>query len=235
MLLALLDLVLPRSCAGCRVPGPGLCPGCRTLLAGPSLGQVTPTPCPPGLPPLSAFATYDGPLQRLLLAHKEKGRLQLTAPLGRALASAVLVHGRDPVVLCPVPSSPQAVRTRGHDHAMRLAQAAARELRTQGVDATVGRLLVPARAVADQSGLSTSQRARNLHGALRATGRVGTAVVVVDDVVTTGATLVEAARALRETGHPVRAAAAIATTRRNWMSPSRASPLLPDTEGGYRP
>jgi predicted amidophosphoribosyltransferase len=235
VLAVLLDLVLPRSCAGCRVPGPGLCGACRTLLAGPPLGLVTPTPCPLGLPPLAAFASYGGPLQRLLLAHKEKGRLPLTGPLGRALATAVLVHGRAPMVLCPVPSSPKAVRARGHDHAMRLARVAARELRAQGVDATARRLLVPARVVLDQSGLTTSQRARNLQGALRATGPVGKPVVVVDDVVTTGATLVEAARALRESGHLVQAAAAVGATRKTWMSPSRASPLLPGQDGGYRP
>ena len=92
---------------------------------------------------------------------------------------------------------------------MRLASAAAREL---GVRAT--RLLVPARAVADQAGLSTRDRAANLAGALRATGVPGRPVIVVDDVMTTGATLVEAARALAAHGHPVAGAAVVAATRR---------------------
>ena len=92
---------------------------------------------------------------------------------------------------------------------MRLAQAAARDL---GVPAA--RLLVPARAVADQSGLTTGQRARNLSGALRGVGVPGSPVVVVDDVMTTGATLVEAARALSAQGHLVVGAAVVAATRR---------------------
>ena len=124
MLDALLDLVLPRSCAGCATTGVGLCPACRALLAGPAVGLVRPDPCPPGLPLLSAFVRYEGAAQRLLLCHKERGHLQLARPLGTALATAVLVHAPASVVLCPVPSSP-AASARGQDHAWRLATAAA--------------------------------------------------------------------------------------------------------------
>ncbi|MFN2538877.1 MAG: ComF family protein [Mycobacteriales bacterium] len=209
MLAALLDLVLPRTCGGCAAPGSPLCASCRAALATAPMGRVRPTPCPPGLPEVAALSPYEGPLQRLLLAHKERGQLGLTRPLGRGLAAAVRVHGVERVVLCPVPSSAAAVRGRGHDHAMRLAKAAAREL---GLEA--GRLLLPARAVADQSGLSTRQRAANLAGALRATGVPGPPVLIVDDVMTTGATLVEAARALVAHGHTVAGAAVIAATRR---------------------
>jgi predicted amidophosphoribosyltransferase len=226
---ALLDLVLPRTCAGCAATGSDLCPGCRALLAGPALGLVRPRPCPAGLPPVAALLPYEGVAQRLLLAHKERGRLQLTRPLGAALATAVLLHGRGPVLLCPVPSSAQAVRARGHDHALRLARAAAASLRTRGVAARPARLLVPARPVVDQAGLTSAQRGVNLHGALRATGRPGVRVVVVDDVVTTGATLAEAARALTAQGHPVVGAAVLAATSRRRPSPIRISPLLPGT------
>ncbi|MGB8652008.1 MAG: ComF family protein [Mycobacteriales bacterium] len=218
MLATLLDLVLPRSCAGCGLPSAALCPGCRALLAAPALGLVRPDPCPEGLPFVSALLPYEGAVQRLLLAHKEKGRLQLTAPLAAGLARAALVHGKAPVLLCPVPSSQAAVRQRGHDHAMRLARGAARVLRGAGVDARAARLLIPVRAVADQSGLSSAQRATNLRGALQAVGGPGPPVLVVDDIVTTGATLVEAARALRVAGHPVRGAAVVAATQRRRAS-----------------
>jgi predicted amidophosphoribosyltransferase len=108
-----------------------------------------------------------------------------------------------------VPSARSAVRRRGYDHALRLARAAARQL---SLDARP--LLVQARRVDDQSGLSTAQRARNLAGALRASGVPDLPVVVVDDVMTTGATLVEAARALAAQGHRVAGAAVLAATRR---------------------
>jgi predicted amidophosphoribosyltransferase len=219
---ALLDLVLPRACSGCALPGSGLCSDCLALLHGPALGQVRPTPCPAGLPTVSALLPYEGPAKRLLVAHKEKGRLSLTAPLGRGLATAVLalppLLASEPrsLVLCPVPSSPSAVRKRGHDHAMRLATATAAALHQRGTPAVARRLLEPARRVQDQSGLSTAQRAINLHGALRARAASGPSgqVVVVDDVMTTGATLVEAARALTAQGLPVCGAAVLAATER---------------------
>lgn len=214
----LLDLVLPRDCAGCRTQGAALCFDCAALLAGPAIGRVRPRPCPAGLPDVSAFMAYEGAAQRLLLSHKEHGQLHLTPVLGGALATAVcelggLLTGAG-VVLCPVPSSRKAVRQRGHDHAMRLAEAAAARLRQEGVAARAERLLAPARRVADQSGLTTQQRAANLRGALVSRGPGRPQVVVIDDVITTGATLVEAARALRVGGHQLLGAAVVAATTR---------------------
>jgi predicted amidophosphoribosyltransferase len=212
VLAVLLDLVLPRSCAGCGASGAALCASCGNLLDGAAIGLVRPTPCPAGLPPVAAFLAYEGPAQQLLLAHKEHGQLGLTRPLAGALATAVRVlRPGGEVLLCPVPSSRRAVRQRGHDHAMRLATGAADRL---GGGAVARRLLGQARALADQSGLTTAQRAANLAGALVAVTAPGPPVVVIDDVITTGATLVEATRALRAAGHEVLGAAVVAATTR---------------------
>ena len=206
VLADLLDLVLPRDCAGCGAPGRTLCRRCAAALTGPPLVH-RPTPSPPGLPPVVAAATYDGVVRSLLLAHKERGRLALAGPLGAALAGAAAAHGGG-VLLVPVPSSPASVRARGHDHARRLAAVAGRRLGLRSAA-----VLAQARAVDDQAGLDTAARAANLAGALRARRRLdGLDVVVVDDVVTTGATLAEAARALGDAGACVRGAAVVAST-----------------------
>ncbi|MEU9209394.1 ComF family protein [Streptomyces sp. NPDC048415] len=110
---------------------------------------------------------------------------------------------RGPVLLVPVPSSRRAVRARGHDPARRIALAAAGELRRTGTPARVLCVLRQRRAVADQSGLNSRQRLDNLAGALEVVaGGVrlladGGRVVLVDDLMTTGASLTEAARAVR--------------------------------------
>ena len=226
MLADLLDLVLPVRCAGCGAPRWSVCQLClEALRAQPYLHQ--PTPCPTGLPLLAAAAPYDGPVRGLLLAHKERGRLGLVRPLGGALAAAVELvtasaSGSRPVsevLLVPVPSAPAAVRARGHDHARRLASRAAQHLRQRGVPARALPLLRLRRTVADQAGLSSAERSANLAGAL-VVGRhrlglagEGVAVVLVDDVVTTGATLAEAARALRDAQVVVHGSAVVAATR----------------------
>lgn len=211
MLAALLDLVLPTSCASCAAPGSELCPGCTAELLAPALGRHSPTPRPAGLPELVVARTYDGAAKAALLAHKEKGRLRLVGPLGSALGQALGVLELPPSTLVvAVPSSRAAVRSRGFDHARRLARSGAR---AAGLSSAT--LLVPVRTVADQSGLTAAARAANLAGALRARRDLrGLDVVVVDDVVTTGATLVEAARALSTAGARVRAAACVAGTSR---------------------
>lgn len=228
VLRACIDLVLPSTCAGCAGPGPALCPACTGRLAGVRSTRASPDPCPPGLPRTRAATAYDDVLRRLLIAHKEHGRLGLSAPLGALLAAAVHDLGAGTVVLVPVPSSSAAVRARGHDHALRLARAAAH---TSGQRAAP--LLMPVRAVADQAGLDTRGRAANLAGALAVRRPLdGLAVVVVDDVMTTGATLVEAARALREGGAQVRGAAVVAAVARHRSAPRVVNDA---TQRGPRP
>ncbi|MFC0498704.1 ComF family protein [Streptomyces mutabilis] len=223
----LTDLVLPAECGGCGRARAVLCPSCRTALSGAAPCRVRPVPEPPGLPVVHAAARYADEVRAALLAHKERGVLALAAPLGAALAGAVRAAGlrearvdgraartgareqeaalrvRGPVLLVPVPSARRAVRMRGHDPARRIALAAAAELRRTGTPARVLAVLRQRHAVADQSGLGARQRLDNLAGALAVApggGRLlrgGGQVVLVDDLMTTGASLTEAARALR--------------------------------------
>lgn len=221
---ALLDLVLPPRCAGCDAPGSLLCPGCTAELHGQPVRRM-PDPSPSGLPECWSAAVYAGAARGAILAYKERGRTALARPLAGALALAVATAaGEWPVVLVPVPSARPAGRRRGHDPVDRLAELAAGYLRGAGWPAAVARMLTQRRRLADQAGLSAPQRAENLSRAFGVTGGRNGAVarswgdvgvvVLVDDVVTTGATLAEGARALREAGVTVPLAAVIAATRR---------------------
>ncbi|MFK4116331.1 ComF family protein [Streptomyces longwoodensis] len=229
------DLVLPTGCAGCGRARGVLCAGCREALGGAVPRRVRPVPEPPGLPAVFAAAPYGDAVRAVLLAHKERGALGLGRELGVALAGAVWVgvgEGRGegptpaalplprprplplppllPLLLVPVPSAPAAVRSRGHDPTRRIALAAAGVLRRAGRPARVAAVLRQGRRVSDQAGLDSRQRRENLRGALvvapgGARVLADGPVVLVDDLMTTGASLAEAARAVREAVHAVHA------------------------------
>ncbi|MFJ4923891.1 ComF family protein [Streptomyces sp. NPDC088725] len=205
-------LVLPVACGGCGSPRTPLCEDCGRALYGMWPCRVRPVPEPAGLPVVHAAAPYEDAVRAVLLAHKERGALGLAGPLGEALAAAVRAAvppgtGVGLLLLVPVPSTRRAVGARGHDAARRIALAAAADLRRSGRPARVLPVLRQRRAVADQAALGARQRAANLSGALEVAsggGRLleGGRVVLVDDLMTTGTSLVEAARALRAAGRP---------------------------------
>ncbi|MFF4775638.1 ComF family protein [Microtetraspora fusca] len=144
-------------------------------------------------------------------------------PAGRSAAAA---RGALPgqIALVPVPSARAASRRRGHDPVGVITSGAAKLLRRRGLPVAAAPMLRQGRRVADQAGLSSTQRAANLRGAFVVVpGRTGTArpsggrvgaVLLVDDIVTTGATLAEAARAVREAGAEVPLAITVAATPR---------------------
>jgi predicted amidophosphoribosyltransferase len=224
-----LDLAFGSACVGCGRAGRLLCPDCRATLPL-AARPVRPEPCPDGLAPALAAAEYADPVRRMILLHKERRAFGLAAPLGQALALPVLV-GITPgvrTVLVPVPSRPGVVRARGHDPMLRITRAAARSLRVAGADVLVSTLLRQRDVVADQAGLTASQRAANLAGRmaarpsrLRGLARSGVPVTVVvcDDVITTGSTAREAQRALEAVGLPVAAICCVAATRRRHLLP----------------
>lgn len=220
----LLDLVLPAECAGCGHTGSadvteGLCGTCALTLSGPPV-PVRPARRPSGLPPVHALAPYREPVADVIVAHKERNRLDLARPLGRQLARAVLVAcpGAAPLWLVPAPSARASVRRRGQDPVRRMAWVAAAEIRIAGRAANVLPALRHQRQVSDQVGLTHYERAQNLAGALTvrpaAAARLHQRLaVVIDDVMTSGATIAEAARAIRAAGGRPVGAAVLAATR----------------------
>lgn len=216
----LLDLVLGSACAACARPGRVLCRACESGLPRAPVA-CRPVPCPAGLAPAYALGDYAGALKLLVNAHKEQQRFALARPLGDLLAEAVRAHappGAGAVAVVPVPSRAAVVRRRGHDPLLRSVRRAAARLRATGVPAVAVQALRSVRVVQDQAGLGAADRARNLAGTMlcvRAGPLIAAdAVVVADDVLTTGATLREAQRALEAAGVAVTGLAVVAATRR---------------------
>ncbi|WP_034518372.1 ComF family protein [Actinomadura rifamycini] len=137
-------------------------------------------------------------------------------PVSAPLSAAACGGGAPPLVRAVwVPSGRRARRRRGRDVTGEVARVAVRRLRAEGMAVTAVDALRLRRRVADQAGLTAARRAANLRGAIEVRAPVaGRRVVLVDDVVTTGASLSEAARALRAAGAEVVGAATVAMTPR---------------------
>ena len=196
-----LALVIPVTCAGCDETDVTLCGACGILLR----PAVTRRPMSPDV---WSGLTFEGVPARVVRALKEDGRTGLARDLAPALRAAVAAAERSApsggsVTLVPIPTSRAAYRRRGY----RVVELVARR-----AGLPVSPLLRTVRTTADQRGLDRSARRRNVAGSLRARGAEGRAVIVIDDVVTTGATLEEAFRALRAGGADVIGGATIAAT-----------------------
>ncbi|WP_413799609.1 ComF family protein [Streptomyces iranensis] len=199
--------------AACTGGGPGAGPRGRAVLgsgaicgAGPGTGS--------GMRPGTESGTRPG--AGASLGQKAGPGTRPGAGLGTRPGAGPGARPRGaPLLLVPVPSARRSVGARGHDPARRIALAAASVLRADGRPARVPAVLCQRRRVTDQSGLDARQRRANVTGALGAVpggGRLLVAgpVVVVDDLMTTGASLAEAARAVTAAGGLVIGAAVVA-------------------------
>lgn len=146
--------------------------------------------------PAAAAGSYRDALQAALISYKERGRRDLTAPLAGLLARAIATLPPDGPLIA-VPSTRAAARARGGDHLLRLVRrAAVRDGRP------VRSVLRHMRSVADSAGLGARDRERNLAFSMTAAGPTTDQrrCLLVDDILTTGATAREALRALRAAG-----------------------------------
>lgn len=197
-----LALLLPVACAGCGGPDRSVCPDC--------VAALRPAPRLAHRDAVSAWTAFDyaGVAASVIGAYKDGARTDAAAPLAAALAASIAAAldglPAGSVEACTVPSTRAAMRRRGY----------------APVDALLARcgirpspVLRPARARDDQAGLGADARRLNAHGALIARGDLrGRRFLLVDDILTTGATLAEAARAVTAAGGSVATAAVIAQT-----------------------
>ncbi|HEV8560615.1 MAG TPA: ComF family protein [Actinophytocola sp.] len=209
----LLDLVIPRRCAGCGAPDVGWCDACAAELRAPF--AVEREALAHG-PPVYALGRYRGAARRGVLAYKERGRRDLAGPFGAALASALLSLPEvraGPCYLVPAPSRPAAARRRGGPHMLNLARHCAATLAHAGQAAAVAPALRLGARARDSVGLDAAARAANLRGRLRSVPAgappPGQPVVLVDDVITTGATAAACTEVLARAGNPVLAVVAV--------------------------
>lgn len=206
----LLDLAFPVRCAGCDRPGTLLCDSCRSEVAfidpadacprcGAPHGRGRCTECGGGQ---FAFATarcaalLAPPISHAVVALKDGGERRYADLLARLLAETAPECLRDADVLVPVPATPAAVRRRGFDHA---ADIAGRLAHLSGIRA---RSILRAAMSADQRSLGRDARFANREGAFRVPPGVCVPgrILLIDDVLTTGATLDGASRALLAAG-----------------------------------
>jgi ComF family protein len=182
------DAELPRldgaACPRCALPSPGGAPCGRCLSHAPAYGATV------------AALAYEFPADVLVQGLKFRGELALAPFLGQMLA-ARLPHGARADFILPVPLSAARLRARGFNQALEIAR---------HVAAATGAALAPqlaarSRDTAPQIDLPIAERARNVRGAFRCTQALkGAEVAVVDDVMTTGATLEELAATLKRAG-----------------------------------
>ncbi|WP_396897945.1 ComF family protein [Mycolicibacterium sp.] len=209
----MLDLILPLECGGCGAPSTRWCPDCaRELAVRPDEPHVITPRTDPGVP-VFALGRYAGARRRAIVAAKEQGRADLVVPLGAALRTGLdrlLTWGivTAPATVVPAPTRRIAARRRGGDPVARMASAAVAG--RQGIGMT--QALRTRAWVRDSVGLSGTDRQRNIAGRVRLLRPVADDVVLVDDIVTTGATAAESVRVLRSAGACVVAVLAIAHT-----------------------
>lgn len=205
---------IAAGCPLCHAPTDGLCSACATSLphnrhACPRCALPLPatapaaTPCgaclrdPPAVDSITAALRYEAPVDELVAGLKYHQRLALAAPLAQLLGDVVSDRAQPrPQLLLPVPMHATGLRERGFNQAAELTRLLARRL---AIPWSAGQLLRVRHGV-HQRGLNRAERRRNLRGSFACRGPLPAHVAIIDDVVTTTATVSEIGRTLRRFG-----------------------------------
>jgi ComF family protein len=203
---SILDLIFPSRCAVCESKGPNLCARCEFVLVS------RPHRFSRGIASGLAATRYSPEISKLLVGFKDQGQFSLAGQLGvLMLPLSVEINRLNFMVdLVPVPSRSENFSKRGFVPGVLLAKT----LCKNSANSRVMNCLVFKKAVKDQVGLSSLERARNISGSMSTNQRVsGRPVYLVDDVVTTGATIQEAWRTMTLAGAVVLGALVISESQ----------------------
>lgn len=217
---AVRDVLFSRGCAGCGAPDEVICGACMRSLEQPVRFDLPSTVCGAGM----ACGSYRGPLRRAVLAWKDHGDAECDGLFGAAMAALLnaeplrsTLRQVGAVAIVPAPSSWRSICTRGRSQLDPIAGVLSERLCAWGVDAHVHRALEVrhVRTKAVQTASARGRRERVTGHILRRNGvrlPAGMPVIVIDDIVTSGATMRECIDVLRAQGNPVLAALALAHT-----------------------
>ena len=209
----LADLIFPSRCIGCSQLGISICSSCRSSWH-PHIYLSYVNAIGLNYPVVSAVQ-YSPVASRVLLGAKESNISAadnlLTDAISHSLGYFVKHFGGDTLV--PIPSRRAASRKRGRNFLNEISGEVAK-ISTCNTNVCKTQLLTHSRRVQDQSALNSKQRLANLSGAFVVPSKVSSnkcdgnngALILVDDLITTGATLAEAIRALRTAGFEVKGA-----------------------------
>jgi predicted amidophosphoribosyltransferase len=196
---SLKELIYPNICICCGKTGAKICHNCsKYWLAKPNKSKVE-NNC------LFFVTTYDETTSPIILAAKELGSREAVKLIAISITSsisfAILNLGlSQPIHLVTIPSQLSEIRRRGRDHIEDLVQEVITQLRQQNIDAIYLPILKPIKKIKDQSDLNGLQRKENMSHAfiVKSSPISQSAVILIDDLVTTGASIQEGVRALAE-------------------------------------
>jgi predicted amidophosphoribosyltransferase len=196
---SLKELIYPNICICCGKTGAKICHNCsKYWLAKPNKSKV-------GNNCLFFVTTYDETTSPIILAAKELGSREavklIAVSITSSISFAILNLGlSQPIYLVTIPSQLSEIRRRGRDHIEDLVQEVITQLRQQNIDAIYLPILKPVKKIKDQSDLNGLQRKENMSHAfiVKSSPISQSAVILIDDLVTTGASIQEGVRALAE-------------------------------------
>jgi len=210
---SIIEQITGDACALCHQPGDRLCSPCRQAM------PYNRKPCPrcalplPGSAPDTVLCAgcqartpefdrvlapllYQTPVDDLIAGFKYHHKLHLGAVLATILAQAVQREGSEVQALLPIPMPGRGLTERGFNQAAELTRHLSMQL---GIPWT-GNSLIRVRDNRHQQSLRRGQRRRNMRGVFACRGELPSRVALIDDVMTTGATVEEASRKLKRSG-----------------------------------